>query len=1210
MLMRRCCFVLSIAFAGLICQSILAQEKSSAKVPAKPTLPDSVVRALNWRSIGPANMSGRITSFAVYEKDPTIWWASTASGGLLKTTNNGVSFVHQFDHEATVSIGDVEVAQSDANIVWVGTGEANPRNSVSWGDGVYKSIDGGKTWKNMGLKAAFQIGRIAIHPQNPEIVYVGALGRLWGPSDERGLYKTTDGGKTWQRVLYVDDQTGVVDVQMDPKHPETLLIATYRRERDGFDSNDPAVKFGDGAGIYLTNDGGKKFRRITKGLPAGKLGRIGISYYRRNPQHVYAIVESEKIGQVPADFPYMGIRGEDADVGMRITEVTAKGPAEKAGLKVGDIVIAVDGQTVHSYAELLVEIRKRSAGDKVKLEASRDRKSVTLEFELAKRPAPRSRRGQQQPESPAEKLRAGSPFAASLGGQAANAQDQQGKAGFQYGGVYRSTDGGVSWARINSVDPRPMYYSQIRVDPSDERFIWVLGTQLYLSQDGGKTFSSSEVSGQIHPDNHAMWVDPRDGRHVIIGNDGGIYVSYDRGAKWDHHNHVAIGQFYHVALGPRRDYHVYGGLQDNGSWGGPNRAASGSGPVNTDWIRIGGGDGFVCAVDRDDADLIYSESQGGATGRINLRTGEQSRMRPRAPRGTVYRFNWKTPFVLSPHNPKIFYSAGNYVFRSPYEGNDLKAISPEIAATNKGTASALAESYTEEGVLYAGTTDGAFWITRDGGHDWTNIYGKADKKTEKVAEEAEEKKQTAKQNAATDAAVKETKGHAKKPAKPASKPAEKTEETSKKAAAEKTVAAKTRSTKQAGRQPEVKDSPASKPATVIKDVVSGNWKGRLIREGIPADRSALTVILRMDPQGKVSGSIESQMMRGSGQGKYDPKTKEVVLSVQTERSTIEVSGTIRDTTLSGQFDVNNGTFTIEFEAKRTGDAPAATAQEPAKKVAPGKLLADLIPGPRWISSIEPSHFKKERVYISLDGHRSNDDHPYVLVSEDYGETWRSLVANLPANVGSTRVVREDIDNENLLYLGTEFGIWVSIDRGASWTRLNNNLPTVAVHEVAIHRTAGEIVAATHGRSLWILDVAALRQTTAETLAEAVHLYKPQAAVKWRQRPSRGSAGTRQFVGQNPPSGAMIYYWLAKDAAEVELEISDIEGKVLRSLEGKTEAGMHVVNWDLRQQSRASRGGRRSYGGRSVDAGKYLVTLTVDDQHYKQVVEVEDDPDTP
>ena len=682
---------------------------------------------LKWRSIGPANMSGRITAIAVYEKDPNTWWAATASGGLLKTTNNGITFEHQFDREATVSIGDVQVAQSDPNIVWVGTGEANPRNSASWGDGVYKSTDGGKTWKNMGLKQSFQIGRIAIHPQDPNIVYVGALGRLWGPSEERGLYKTTERGATWQRILYVDDKTGVIDVQMNPQDPKTLLVATYERQRDGFDGNDPAKKYGPGSGVYLTKDGGATFQKVTQGLPTCNLGRIGISISRQDPQQVFLVLESEKIGLVPENAGYAGLRGEDADAGARIAEVVAKSPAEEAGLKPGDIVIAADGNTVLSYRELQTAIDKHVVGDKLKLNVSRERKSVHLEITLGKYPAPKEPRRPGRPLSPEEQQRASSKYAGGLGGQ--NENLEQGPTAHEFGGVYQSQDGGVTWQRINSLNPRPMYYSQIRVDPDNGNHIWVLGTELYLSKDGGKTFESENTARDVHVDHHAMWIDPRDGRHVILGNDGGIYVTYDQGAHWDHHNHVAIGQFYHVAVGPRRNYSVYGGLQDNGSWGGPSRVATGSGPINTDWISIGGGDGFVCQVDPLDPDQIYAESQGGATTRINLRTGERSFMRARPPRGTTYRFNWKTPFILSPHNSKVYYTAGNYVFRSPFKGDNLKAISPDITRTDEGTASALAESPVEEGVLYVGTTDGALWNTKDGGHTWVNLFGKRVPKT-------------------------------------------------------------------------------------------------------------------------------------------------------------------------------------------------------------------------------------------------------------------------------------------------------------------------------------------------------------------------------------------------------------------------------------------------------------------------------------------------
>ncbi len=308
--------------------------------PTAEGIPDDWIKTLHWRSIGPASMGGRIVSLAVHDADPTTYWIGTASGGLLKTTNNGVTFEHQFDHETTVSIGDVCVAPSNPNIVWVGTGENNPRNSVSYGDGVYKSTDGGKTWKNMGLKKSFQIGKVLIHPTNPDIVYVGALGRLYGPNEERGLFKTTDGGQSWNKILYVDDKTGVIDMRMSPADPETLLVATWERQRDGYDSHrgepplengydayDPIKKWGPGSGIYKTTDGGKSLHKVTAGLPSSPMGRIGLDYYAKDPRVVFAIIDCREIGKGkgPAQV-YLGVqRGEDAQA-PRLGQVTAGRP--------------------------------------------------------------------------------------------------------------------------------------------------------------------------------------------------------------------------------------------------------------------------------------------------------------------------------------------------------------------------------------------------------------------------------------------------------------------------------------------------------------------------------------------------------------------------------------------------------------------------------------------------------------------------------------------------------------------------------------------------------------------------------------------------------------------------------------------------------------------------------------------------------------------
>ncbi len=1452
-----------------------AEPQAVATAQTKTEIPEDWMEHFTWRSIGPANMSGRITSIAVYEKDPCIWWAASASGGLLKTENNGVTFEHQFDDQATVSIGDVQVCQSDPNILWVGTGEANPRNSVSWGDGVYKSTDGGKTWTNKGLKKSFQIGRIAIDPTDPNIVYVGALGRLWGPSEERGLYKTTDGGENWEKILYVDDKTGVIDVQMHPADPTTLLVATYERERDGFDGNDPGKKYGEGAGIYRTTDGGKSFAKITQGLPSCNLGRIGLNYYRKDPNVVYAVIESEKIASEPEGVGFAGWRGEDADVGARLIDVTKDGPADQAGLKLDDIVVSIDGALVHSNADLEAEIRRHKSGDSFKVVASRDRKSVEVELALVDRPQSRRPRGGGNGNRRGNTRNA---FTGTLGGQAANLQGQQGGENEEeYGGVYRSDDGGSSWQRINTLNPRPMYYSQVRVDPSDNQYIYILGTSLYRSTDGGQEFNGDGGRG-IHPDHHAMWIDPNDGRHMILGNDGGIYVTWNRMDNWDHHNHVAIGQFYHVGIDHNRDYKVYGGLQDNGSWGGPAQTRTG-GPTNTDWYRVGGGDGFITLVDPDDADQIYFESQNGAMGRINLRTGERGFIRPRPPSREVrYRWNWKTPFILSPHNSEIHYSAGNHVFRSVKKGDGIKQISPDITNTDRGAGSAISESPVEEGVIYVGTTDGAVWVTKDGGQNWDEIFVKreepaaeGDAETSESAEtEAETKSEP--ESAAKESAEAEAKKEPKQEPEeqPKDQPKEEPKQEPKEdeppeeekamqstlvgswtgqmlfdrlpedqrgiklefsqaddgkvtgtlttprsqttitsvefdaetgeftlegksdvrevvltgtlkgdelkgtidmgrfqiefeATRDQAVALETTFVslivpaqgrlqddpvsgvweaeffaeeipegqgkftlhlklesdgsvtgmaasqmgeldveegsfnRESGKMqlflaneegmdvemnatikgdklqgkieagggefsvefegnrtstsvPEQESAPreraarparrtergsgqrsgrpaarresapqqseeerAEAPTAADDDPVTGRWQGRFINGfgrgggGGGEERARFTLILKKDSENKVTGSFDGFMFGGNiSDGEYKPDDKSLFMVVETERFSLEFNGQVDNDSFNGSIAM----FGREIDFETTRVSKTASAEEEQEEVASGDPLSELVPGPRWVSSLEASRYKAGRVYITLDGHRSNDDEPYVFVSENYGKTWTSLRGNLPTTAGSTRVIREDIENENLLFLGCEFSAWVSIDRGQSWTKFQGGLPTVAVHEIAIHPTSGEIVAGTHGRSLWVADITGLRKLTTDVLNQPAALLEPNHVVVWRRQPEQGSSGTRRFVGDNPDQNAKIYYHLKDRAQNVSLNIYDARGNLVRTLDAESGSGLHLVDWDLRRDSsgQAQQGrGNRFRRAPSLPAGDYLVSLTVNGQQYRQLLKVENDP---
>lgn len=573
-----------------------------------PLTPD-LLRGLRFREIGPAVTGGRIHDVEALPHEPSTIYVATASGGLWKTVNNGTTWTPIFDAQPVSTFGDVAIAPSDPNVIWAGTGEQNNRQSSSWGNGVYRSTDGGTTWVHLGLDETRHIGRVLVHPTNPDVAYVAALGNLWKSNPERGVFKTTDGGRTWTKVLYFDTLTGVVDLEMDPTDPNTLYAASYQRLRRawGFNGGGP------GSGIHKSTDGGRTWRRLRNGLPSGDIGRIGLAI---------------------------------------------------------------------------------AAGNRLVL-------SATIEH-----------RGE--------------------------------------GGTYRSTDGGETWRRVNDLNPRPMYYSKVFIDPRDERRVYVLGSTSYVSEDGGTTFrplaTAPTYDVGVHGDHHVLWIDPNNTKHLLLGSDGGLYESWDRGATFTKINNVAIAQFYDIGLDMREPYFVYGGLQDNHSWMGPSATRHWEGIINDDWRQIGFGDGMYHQIDPTNHRYVYSNSNDGSFTRVDAETGDILDITPVAPPGEPeYRFEWNAPTLVSRHNASVVYAGGNRLFisrdrgvsweRTPdltrqidrdtlrlmgVRGADI-TLSRYDGESSFGAISTIAESPLDPAVLWVGTDDGNVQVSRDGGRTWTEV---------------------------------------------------------------------------------------------------------------------------------------------------------------------------------------------------------------------------------------------------------------------------------------------------------------------------------------------------------------------------------------------------------------------------------------------------------------------------------------------------------
>ncbi|MCH8287162.1 hypothetical protein IIB79_11665, partial [candidate division KSB1 bacterium] len=625
-------YVLTAIFVLLLTGSLSAQSQE-----------ELLFKDFQWRGIGLAHV-GRVTDIDALEDDFATVLVAAASGGVWKSTNAGTTWEQIFAGYGSSSIGDVAFFQKDPNIIWVGTGESCTRNSVAWGDGIYKSIDGGLTFQNMGLRESKHISEVVTHPNNPDIVYVAAQGHLWGHGGDQGIFKTTDGGLTWEKMtngVPDDGRTGASDLKMDPDNPNILYAGYWERMRQPhrFDSGGP------NGGIYKTTNGGRSWNKLTNGLPEGDTGKIGIAIYKEDPGIVMAIVEAEQ---------------------------------------------------------------------------AEDRADLST---------PKS-------------------------------------------GIYRSENGGGSWEYISSMNNRPFYYSHIYISPVDDNTVYVLDGSGRISEDGGKTFPRSMPG--ISGDFHALWLDPNNMNRFYVGNDKGSYITHDHGLTFTMFDDMDISQFYAVNVDMRDPYFVYGGLQDNGNWGGPSNSRDVNGILNDHWFKFHSGDGFHTTPDPNDWRTVYTESQGGRISRFDavyrqvgrqispnrqnvlnfdeyitqdylqrqIENGWSSGGRGGGtPTATPFRFNWSAPFILSPHNSKTIYFGSNFLFKSVNRGDTWNIISPDLSkavrinresggltrdvtsAEHHASLITISESPITPGIIWVGTDDGNVQITRNDGKIWTNVRG-------------------------------------------------------------------------------------------------------------------------------------------------------------------------------------------------------------------------------------------------------------------------------------------------------------------------------------------------------------------------------------------------------------------------------------------------------------------------------------------------------